>query len=212
MPSFQGVYIQNWLLSAVALAYLKVRESDAGTPEQEARIKKWFKALTGRVEDYFGHGLQHGDSDAQNNHLYWAGLAIAAASIAGNRHKDFDAGIIAYRIGVGRIQPDGSLLAEMARGQMALHYHLYALGPLIIMAELGEANGMDLYAEEKGAIHRLVNFCVAVLEDPSLLEKTTGVAQVVTLPYFGSDIGGTFPTCAASPIRSFPIFSRRRRG
>jgi len=193
MPSFQGVYVQNWTLSAVAISYLKVRESGAGTPDQDARIQKWFKAMTGRIEDYFGRGLQHGDSDAQNNHLYWAGLSIAAASIAGNRHKDFDAGIVAYRIGVSRIQPDGSLLAEMARGQMALHYHLYALGPLIMLAELGEANGLDLYAEQSGAIHRLVSFCLAGLEDPSLLEKRTGV------PYGGSDIGWAVPY-----VRRFP--------
>jgi poly(beta-D-mannuronate) lyase len=199
MPSFQGVYVQNWLLSAVAISYLKVRESGAGTVRQDARIQKWFKALTGRIEDYFGRGLKRGDGDARNNHLYWAGLAIAAASIACDRHKDFEAGILTYRIGVSAIQPDGSLVAEMARAQMALHYHLYALGPLIIMAELGEANGLDLYAEENGAIHSLVNFCVAGLEAPSLLEKRTGVAQVVTLPYAGSDIGWAVPY-----VRRFP--------
>jgi poly(beta-D-mannuronate) lyase len=38
-----------------------------------------------------------------------------------------------------------------------------------------------------------VNFCVAGLEDPTLLQKRTGVAQVVTLPYAGSDIGWAVP-------------------
>ncbi len=199
MPTFQGVYLQNWLLSAVAVSYLKVRDSGVGTAAQDARIKRWFQALTGRVEDYFGRGLKRRDSDAWNNHLYWAGLAIAAAAIADNRPKELDAGIWAYRIGVSRIQPDGSLDAEMARGQMALHYHLYALGPLIMMAELGEANGLHLYAEADGAIQRLVNFCIAGLEDPTLLEKRTGVAQVVTLPYAGSDIGWAVPY-----VRRFP--------
>ena len=199
MPTFQGVYLQNWLLSAVAISYLKVRDSGVGTTPQKARIRKWFQALTGRIEDYFGHGLKHGDSDAWNNHLYWAGLAIAAAAIADNRPKELDAGLWAYRIGVRAIQPDGSLDAEMARGQMALHYHLYALGPLIMLAELGEANGLHLYAEADGAIHRLVNFCIAGLEDPTLLEKRTGVAQLVTLPYGGSDIGWAVPY-----VRRFP--------
>jgi poly(beta-D-mannuronate) lyase len=189
MPSFQGVYVQNWMLSAVAVSYLKVRESGTGTPQQEVRIQKWFRALSGRIEDYFGRGLKRGDSDARNNHLYWAGLAIAAASIAGNRRKDFGAGILTYRIGLSAIQPDGSLVAEMNRGQMALHYHLYALGPLIILAELGAANGLDLYAEQNGAIHRLVNFCVAGMEDPVSLEARSGAAQVVSVPYSGSDIG-----------------------
>jgi poly(beta-D-mannuronate) lyase len=199
MPGFQGVYVQNWLLSAVAISYLKVRESGVAAPHQDAIIQKWFKALGSRVEDYFSGAIMRGATDGQNNHLYWAGLAIAAASIACTRPKDFEAALSTYRSGLDAIQADGSLIAEMNRGQMALHYHLYALGPLIILAELGEANGLDLYAEHQGAIHRLVNFCVAGLEDPSLLEKRTGVAQIVALPYAGSDIGWAVPY-----VRRFP--------
>jgi poly(beta-D-mannuronate) lyase len=199
MPGFQGVYVQNWLLSAVAIAYLKARESGVGTPQQDATIQKWFKGLATRVEDYFTDAAKRGATDARNNHIYWAGLAIAAAAIACNSPKDFEAGISAYRSGLDAIQPDGSLTDEMNRGQMALHYHLYALAPLIMLAELGEANGLDLYAEHQGAIHRLVNFCLAGLEDPSLLEKRTGVAQVATLPYAGSDIGWAVPY-----VRRFP--------
>src|SRR5271169_2033431 len=40
MPSFQGVYLQNWMLSAVAISYIKVRDSGAGTAPQDARIRK----------------------------------------------------------------------------------------------------------------------------------------------------------------------------
>jgi len=199
MPGFQGVYVQNWLLSAVAISYLKVRPSGVAMPHQDATIQKWFKALGSRVADYFSGAIARGASDAQNNHLYWAGLAIAASSIACNRPKDFEAALSTYRAGLDAIQPDGSLIAEMNRGQMALHYHLYALAPLIMMAELGKANGLDLYAEHQGAIHRLVNFCLAGLEDPSMFEKRTGVAQVVTLPYAGSDIGWAVPY-----VRRFP--------
>ena len=199
MPGYQGVYVQNWLLSGVAIAYLKVRAGGAATPHQDAAIQEWFQALATRVEDYFADAAARGATDARNNHLYWAGLAITAASIACNSPKDFAAGISTYRAGLDAIQPDGSLIAEMNRGQMALHYHLYALAPLIMLAELGEANGIDLYAEHQGATHRLVDFCVAGLEDPSLLEKRTGVAQVVTLPYAGSDIGWAVPY-----VRRFP--------
>lgn len=193
MPGFQGVYVQNWLLSAVAISYLKVRPSGLGTPDQDARIQKWFALLAARVREYFDAEVARLGSDGENNHIYWAGLAVAAEAIADN---DSDAGqwaITAYRMGVAAIQPDGSLKAEMNRAQMALHYHLYALAPLIMLAEFGEANGLDLYAEDNGAIHRLVNFCVAGLEDPTLLQKRTGVAQVVTLPYAGSDIGWAVP-------------------
>jgi len=32
MPTNNGVYMQNWMLSGTALAYLKVRDSGSGTP------------------------------------------------------------------------------------------------------------------------------------------------------------------------------------
>ncbi len=199
MPSFQGVYVQNWLLSAVAISYLKVRPSGLGTPAQDADIQRWFKKLAGRVREFFDGEVERLHKDGENNHIYWAGLSVAAAGIADNDQADFKWGLDAYRMGIDAIQPDGSLKAEMNRAQMALHYHLYALGPLIILAELGVSNGIDMYGAGKGAIHRLVNFCVAGLEDPTLLQKRTGVAQLVTLPYGGSDIGWAVPY-----LRRFP--------
>ena len=199
MPGFQGVYMQNWLLSAVAMSYLKVRESGAGKPQQDAAIQKWFDHLAVRVGEYFDAEVKRLGSDGENNHLYWAGLAVAAAGIADHDQEAFDWGMAAYRIGVDAIQQDGSLKAEMNRGQMALHYNLYALASLIMLAELGEVNGIDLYAYDKGAIHRLVNFCIAGLEDPTVIEKRTGVKQLVSLPYAGGDVGWAVPY-----VRRFP--------
>ena len=199
MPSNNGVYNQNWLLSGTAIAYLKVRPSGLGTPAEDAEIQKWFRQLAGRVRDYFDDSILRPGSDGWNNHFYWAGLAVAAEGIADDDKSGFKWGIDAYRAGVGRILTDGSLDAEMGRAQRAVHYHLYALGPLIILAELGEANGLDLYAEDKGAIHRLVNFCGSILENPTLLEKRTGVPQVASKPWKGQEIGWAVPY-----VRRFP--------
>ncbi len=193
MPQLVGVYMQNWMLSGTAISYLKVRNSGVGTPEQDAEIQKWFATVAGRVRDYFDMQRTRPGSDAFNNHVYWAGLALAAEGVADNDRDGFKWGIATYQMGVDAIQPDGTLTAEMNRGQRALHYHLYALGPLVMLAEFGAANGMDLYAEDSGAIHRLVKFCIAGLEDPSILEKRTGVAQVYSLPYSGLDIGWAVP-------------------
>ena len=199
MPGFQGVYIQNWLLSAVAISYLKVRPSGLGTPAQETNIKRWFNLLAVRVGEFFDAEVKRIGADSENNHLYWAALSIAAEGIATNDHDAERWAFDAYRIGLAAIQPDGSLPQEMNRGQMALHYHLYALAPMILLAEFAEANQIDLYAENNGAIHRLVGFCVAGLEDPTLLQKRTGVAQVVSQPYSGPDIGWAVPY-----LRRFP--------
>ena len=193
MPGFQGVYLQNWLLSAVGIAYLKVRESGVGTAEQDAEIQHWFRHLAAHVREFFDGEIERNGIDEENNHLYWAGLAVAAEAIADDDHDAGAWAMMTYKTGVDAIQPDGSLRAELKRGQMALHYNLYALGPLIMLAELAEANGIDAYSDNNGAIHRLVSFCLAGLQDPTILEKRTGVKQIVSLPNAGLDIGWAVP-------------------
>ena len=91
--------------------------------------------------------------------------------------KDFDWGVAAYRNGVSQIAADGTLPLEMGRGARALHYHLYALAPLVLIAEFGEDNGLPLYAENHHAIERLVYASVAGLDDPAPFAKQTGIAQ-----------------------------------
>jgi poly(beta-D-mannuronate) lyase len=161
MPKNTDVYMQKWVLGGTALAYLKVRGSGVGTAEQDALIQKWFELLAARVREYFDSGRKNPETDAWSNHMYWAGLAVAAVGIANNDQASFLWGLSTYEMGIHAIQPDGTLDMEMGRGRMALHYQLYALEALVMLAELGEANGIDLYAEREGAIHRLVKFDVA---------------------------------------------------
>ena len=193
MPTGQATYEQKWMLSGTSMAYLKVRMSGVGTPEQDAAIQGWLGTLAGRIKDYVDGKRPDPHSDAWNNHLYWAGLAVAASGVARNDERDFKWGVSAYKTGVGEIQPSGVLMREMERAGMALHYHLYALAPLIMIAELGEANGMDLYAENHGAIHRLVTISEAGLKDPGIFKKTTGVEQNMPDSISGSDIGWAVP-------------------
>jgi len=179
MEGHQASYVQGWNLGAWAVAWLKVRSSGAASQQQESEIHAWFKKLAEGTRDYYDEKRRgRRPNDADNNHLYWAAFAIAAAGIANDDRRLFAWGMTAYRQGIGDIRSDGTLPMEMARGQMALHYHLYALAPLVFLAEMGEANGLDLYAERDFAIRRLVARCVAGLEDPALFERQTGIAQV----------------------------------
>jgi poly(beta-D-mannuronate) lyase len=191
MPQATGV--QGWMLSGTAIAYLKVRNSHMGTPDQDADILKWFRLVAARVREYFDVQRTKPGSDAWNNHMYWAGLAVTAEGIACNDVNAFFWGIETYRMGVDAIQPDGSLTAEMNRAGMAEHYQLYALGPLVMLAELGAANGLDLYPLNDGAIHRLVKFSVAGRLDPSIIEKRTGVPQNLPDLIGGLEIGWAVP-------------------
>jgi poly(beta-D-mannuronate) lyase len=181
MDGHQSYYVQGWNLGAWAVAYLKVRGSGIATSATTKEILSWFLSLADSNRGYYEDKRRHaGPSDAYNNHLYWAGFAISAAAIANDDRGLFRWGMDAYRQGAHDIHEDGTLPMELDRGQMALHYHLYALAPLVMLAEFGETNGIDLYAERDYAIKRLVARCVSGLQDPGFFQEKTGVAQVTT--------------------------------
>jgi len=199
MPTSQATYEQKWLLSGSSMAYLKIRDSGTGTPDEDKAIQKWLAALAGHIRDYVDDKRRNPNSDAWNNHLYWAGLAVASAGIATNNKSDFHWGLDAYKTGVSEIGPQGQLPREMNRAGMALHYHLYALAPLVMLAELGKANGIDLYSEKNGAIERLAKLCEAGLQNPEIFAKATGVPQMVPDKISGFEIGWAVPYVRTHP-------------
>jgi poly(beta-D-mannuronate) lyase len=193
MSSNQAYYVQGWVVGAIAIAYLKVRETGIATPQQTDAIAKWMESVGEQTKNYYDSHKRVGHGDSQNNHLYWAGVELAAIGVAANNRKDFDWAMATYDNGVNQIRPDGSLPLEMARNSRALHYHLYALAPLVLLAEFGEANHLDMYAHAKGAIHRLVDFSIAGLKDPTPFAKATGVQQEVPKVVSGDQIGWAPP-------------------
>jgi poly(beta-D-mannuronate) lyase len=198
MSSSQAYYVQGWVVGAVAIAYLKVRNAGDATPEQNKTIAEWLHKVGEATRGYYDARTKNNE-DKGNNHLYWAGVELAAIGVVENSQSDFNWAMATYDNGVNQILPNGTLPLEMARGTRALHYHLYALAPLVLLAEFGEANGLDLYAHAKGAIHRLVNVSVSGLHDPSLFEKATGIKQEVPTVVSGDQIGWAPPY-----VRRFP--------
>jgi poly(beta-D-mannuronate) lyase len=199
MSGHQASYVQGWNLGSWAVAWLKVRPSGVASPEQATAIPAWLKRLAEENRGYYEKKRQQHSTDAVNNHLYWAGFAISAAAIASNDHRLLEWGMDAYRHGARDIRDDGTLPMEMDRGQMALHYHLYALAPLVLLAEFGEVNGLDLYAERDYAIRRLVARSISGLRDPAFFERRTGVPQVTTPQIEAWEIGWAQPW-----LRRFP--------
>lgn len=177
MASNQSDYLRNWTLGALAVTYLKVRGSDAGTAAERARIEVWLANLARSTQSYFDQRRARHATDGRNNHLYWAGFAIMASGIAADNRSLYDWGISAYRDGLSQIASDGTLPLELARGRRAFHYHLFAAAPLVTMAEFGEANGQDLYAMDHGALSRLVDRCVSGLQGNSWFAAKTGFPQ-----------------------------------
>lgn len=177
MSSNQAYYVQGWVIGATAIAYLKVRDSRLIPPEQERDILLWIVKVVQQTVNYYDTRRQNGAGDSENNHLYWAGVEISAAGIAANNHSLFDWGMDTFHSGIAEVQPDGSLPREMNRGQRALHYHLFALAPLVYLAEFGEVNGLRLYSEHHDALKKLAVLSTQGLVDNSFFAKAAGTAQ-----------------------------------
>jgi poly(beta-D-mannuronate) lyase len=88
-----------------------------------------------------------------------------AAGIAANDRSVYSWGVSTYKAGINEIAPDGTLPLEITRGQRALHYHLFALAPLVTMAELGAVNGDDLYTYNNSHLRLLISRTIAGLAD-----------------------------------------------
>jgi poly(beta-D-mannuronate) lyase len=172
MPTNQAVYVQGWLLGALAVAALKAAPQAGGMPPP---VATWLAAIAARTRAYFDPRLSK--TDGRNNHRYWAGFAVMAAGIAADRRDLFDWGLASARIGLAQIQPDGTLPLEMARRGRALHYHLFAAAPLVMAAELALPNGIDLYAEQDGALPRLATRALDGLQDPGFFAARAGAPQ-----------------------------------
>jgi poly(beta-D-mannuronate) lyase len=172
----QGGYEREWTLGGLAIAFLKLRDTAVGDPSaRPAGVSVWLAKVARTVAPAYD-----GPRASRNNHAYWTGLAVAASGIAANDRALFDWGVAKYRVGVDQVAPDGTLPLEMARGERALHYHLYALTPLVMLAELGRANGLDLYAADDGALQRLVKRLVAGIADPQSFAAPAGAKQDIT--------------------------------
>ena len=185
----QGSYERIWTLAGLALAYLKVRDAPGVDPAARAAIEAWLVKVATAAKPTDEQLTRTSDA---NNHADWAALAVAAAGAAAHDRALFGRGVARGRIGIAQIGPDGFMPLELARGAMALHYHLFALAPLVMLAELCEANGVDLYSENSDAIRRLANRVLEGLVDPAAFSTAAGVTQQVRPPR-GPDLAWAEP-------------------
>ncbi|HEX3570647.1 MAG TPA: alginate lyase family protein [Acidobacteriaceae bacterium] len=192
LSSSQAYFVQGWVAGAEAIAYLKVDGSRRTTPAQRALILPWLEKNAELTRSFYE---QRGKTDGggAQNHFYWAAVQLAATGIATGNRADFDWAMQKAKAGIDAIQPDGTLPEEMRRGKRALHYHLYAASPLVMLAELGLPNGVDLYTYHNAALRKLVEVSVHGLVDPSLFEKRTGIPQERPDPPTAEAIGWAEP-------------------
>lgn len=171
----QSDYLRQWVLGGASIAYLKTRS--VATDEQRAQIEPWLRQLAVANLAYWDNPKKK-----RNNHYYWTGVGIMGAAVGTGDEALFNTARGIYEKGIDDIEDDGTLPMEMARGKRALHYHNYALAPLVLMAEMARLKGQDLYAYKNNRIHLLADRVASGYHDSSWFTEQAGVKQDKWLP------------------------------
>jgi poly(beta-D-mannuronate) lyase len=178
--NWQGAYHRKWALSGAAIAYLALRDAPAATPERQARIGTWLAEVARSVAPAYERAMPRqssGPREMLNNHVAWAGLAVAAAGVAGGDRALLRWGMARGEIFLAQVTPEGAHPQELARGRMALHYHLFALQAAAPLGRIGEAAGEPLSPAGRAALDRFARFTYAQALDPSRIAVLAGAAQ-----------------------------------
>lgn len=172
----QSALSSTRIVAGMGMAYLAIRPYAEASGADTTAIEAWFKA---RASDFIAVYEDSGDRGSnRSNHRYWGGFAVAVSGVVANDRALLDWGVESYRIGVCQIDARGALPLELERDKKARDYHLHAIAPLVMIAELAEANSTDAYALCDGAMHRLIKFALTSVESPQEIEGITGAKQV----------------------------------
>ena len=164
------------MITALSLDFMQVRGLDTGDPGQRRRIAEWLHSLGADTMNHWA-GLPNDAMVNLNNHRAWAGLAAASAGLASGDGRLFDWGVQSGQVVLCEADSHGALPREILRAGRARLYSLYTAEPLVMIAELAEPNGVDLYSQCGGALHRIVAFALKSVDDPSDMEQLAGARQ-----------------------------------
>jgi poly(beta-D-mannuronate) lyase len=172
--SKQGNFVRKWALASISASYIQISLDGRLDSKQRIEVKKWIQSLSQIIINDFAKTT---DLNRRNHRLYWAAWAVGISSVVIQNKSNFDWAMEKARIGLIQIEDDGTLPLEVRRGALSQNYHLFATEPLVMLAELGHKNGVNLYGYNKGALHRLAEFNISQLIDSSYLTHRSGKAQ-----------------------------------
>jgi poly(beta-D-mannuronate) lyase len=171
--NYVGISIRHWTLASLASAFGQIRDEPTLDPEQYLRVSLWLQDVAWAVvADY--------DSIKNkriNNLSYWAAWSVTITGIATNNRYFYDWGIARAVNAIYSIAGNGTLPLELERGSKAMLYHQFALTPLLMLAEAGRKNGVNLYDLNDAKLHRLAKRVLIGLTSPVFFEDLTGAPQ-----------------------------------
>jgi len=167
MTTSQSYYQRKWTLSGLALSYAKLKPAAAKAERQQ--IEAWLTRLADATMAHSERPTGARNDRARNNHYYWEGLAVTAAGAVTGEARHLAWGRKVFDAAMAQVAADGSLPREMERAVKALHYHLFAATPLVMMASILDVQSTRL--------DQLMQFTLKSAADPSYIERKTGFVQ-----------------------------------
>jgi len=214
-----GEIMRQWSLASIASAYAQVKSEPMADLQKKKKIEAWLKQITQKVINFYPNDTEI--RRKKNNHLYWAAWAVTMSGIALDDDRFFGWGINrTQQVIENEILPDGTFPLEMSRGSKALQYHNFAIMPLVMIAEAGFYNGVNLYQIKNGRLHIAVKRVLKGLDNPKYFRKKTEVTQDkidfsnTGLMAWMEVYNARFPTYSARKWikNSRPLISRRLGG
>jgi poly(beta-D-mannuronate) lyase len=206
ISGYQGYYERSWAGTDFAMVLLRMPDAVKATNANKlAVIDPWLQRIAIATRD--ANAINH----LHNNLVYWAGLNLVAIGTVTNQPNLIDSGLIRAREGIRDIGPNGALEREVKRGNRALHYHTFALLPLVFTAELVQRRGIDLYRENDHAIARLANLVIDAVLDPNSFATITPIKQDLFPWTFQDELSWMEPYYAHTHDARLPALMAPRR-
>jgi poly(beta-D-mannuronate) lyase len=159
-------YALDRTLLPTIVAFATITGRSELQPAARARIAAWLERLVGSRLSPPPESVTR-----RNNHHYLRGSVDMAWGALANDERRFQAGIAAYRDALAAMRPDGSFPLETARGARALWYQRHSIASLVVIAEIGANQGLDLYGlqDEGRDLHGAIRFLLDAIEQPDLV-------------------------------------------
>jgi poly(beta-D-mannuronate) lyase len=168
----QSWFQAEWTLSSAGVTASVLKQDKALDAAEQAQVAEWLRKAAHQLIRQEKPGLG-------NNHHYWRALAATSIGVLSNDDELFRYGVDVFKQAVGQEDESGAFPLEMARHENAIHYQAFALQPLIMIAEFGERQHVDMYGvtEHGRTVRDAVVFLGQAMADPSVVKKYTDDVQ-----------------------------------
>lgn len=176
------------MATTAPFAYMVLRNHYPIASQQAAPIESWIRRLADRIT-FYQKTRPYGNTNIE----LWGAAAQAASAVALQDTKLLDTALRVATSAIDRVTPDGTLEAEMARGDRALQYSLFAMQALAVIVAVTEANGMSAFTQRNNhAVIRLMRTNArAVVRPESFIALSGNPAAAAPERVDAQDLGWT---------------------